>query len=105
MSQAELDIDDLEQYSRSNCLILHGSKFLGTNSPHSSNQEPKQLLESVSKDCEKHVIDTSNSKLNLPTPITSSDIDICHPLRSATNKNPIIIKFVRRTVRNMVFYH
>jgi len=48
MSQAELNIDALEQYSRFNCLILHGSKFLGSNSQHSSNQEPKHFPETVS---------------------------------------------------------
>lgn len=97
VNQNERAIDALEQYSRANCLILHGSQWPV---PSTSND---QQVKNIS--CERHVIETLNSKLDLPTPITSSDIDISHPLPSTKNKNPIIIKFVRRTVRNMVFYH
>ena len=46
-----------------------------------------------------------NTKLDLPTSISDSDIDICHPLPSKTNKKPIIIKFVCRSIRNMVYSH
>ena len=44
----ELKMDKLEQYSRSNCLIFH----------------------------ENHVINGLNSKLNLPTNLQNSDVDI-----------------------------
>ena len=84
-------IDDLEQYSRSNFLILHGCQ----NVPAKATNE---VFESF-------VLNTLNSRLNLPSELTHSDIDISHVLSSAKNKNPIIIKFVRRTVRNMVFNH
>ena len=87
----ERRIDDLEQYSRSNCLILHGCQ----NVPAKATNE---VFESF-------VLNTLNSRLNLPSELTHSDIDISHVLPSAKNKNPIIIKFVRRTVRNMVFNH
>ena len=50
-------------------------------------------------------INALNCRLNLPSELTHSDIDISHVLPSAKNKNPIIIKFDRRTVRNMVFNH
>ena len=86
----ERKLDDLEQYSRSNCLILHGC----TNLP---DKEASNL------DFENFVISTLNSKINLPQPIVNADIDICHVLPSKKSKNPIIIKFVRRTVRNFVF--
>ena len=33
----------------------------------------------------------------------NNDIDICHALPSKKSKKPIIIKFVRRTIRNQVF--
>lgn len=86
----EKKIDDLEQYSRSNCLILHGCTDLP---PKDSNNQAT----------ENFVLDKLNSKLKLDTPLVNSDIDICHTLPSKKNKNPIIIKFVRRTIRNKVF--
>ena len=82
--------DDLEQYSRSNCLILHGCRDL----------PPKDDNNKVTEEC---VICNLNSKLELSPPLTKQDIDICHRLPSKKGKNPVIIKFVRRTVRNEVF--
>ena len=69
-------LDDLEQYGRSNCLILHGN-----NIDHRIS----------SMDVEKYVLNILNTKLDLLTSISDSDIDICHPLPSKTNKKPIII--------------
>ena len=37
--------------------------------------------------------------------VSSSDIDICHTLPSKKGKNPIIIKFERRSMRNTIFHH
>ena len=88
ISDIELTFDNLEQYSRSNCLILHGTEDSGKLKP---------------AEVEKHVIEVINSKLKLPYKITSLDIDICHPLPSQKQKKPIIIKFVRRSVRNAVY--
>ena len=85
-------LDDMEQYGRSNCLILHGCRDL-------------PLKDAENMVVEKHVIDVLNSKLQLNTPLTSLDIDICHFLPSKKGKNPILIKFVRRTVRNEVFHN
>lgn len=107
VNKNERAMDALEQYSRSNCLILHGSQLPAPES-NSDNQQPQQVGRGLPVDtgkCEKHVLKTLNGNLNLPTPISSTDIDICHPLPSNKNKSPIIIKFVRRTVRNMVFFH
>ena len=92
VNQNERNIDALEQYGRSNCLILHGS------------MQPASSVTSEPHAFENHVINISNTNLNLTKPITNADIDICHPLPSAKNKYPIIIKFVRRTVRNAVFF-
>ena len=88
--QNQRHLDDLEQYSRSNCLILHGC----TN-----------LLEKKARnlDFENFIIKTLNSRIKLSQPIANTDIDICHVLPSRKAKNPIIIKFVRRTGRNLVF--
>ena len=88
VSISERRIDDLEQYNCSNCLILHGCQ----NVP----------VKATNEVFESFVQNTLNSRLNLPSELTHSDIDISHVLPSAKKKNPIIIKSVRRTVRNMV---
>ena len=88
MKKQEQDLNDLEQYGRSNCLILHGSNL----DHRISNRET-----------EKYVISTLNSCLDLPFTIGEKDIDICHPLPSKSSKKPVITKFVRRSVRNSVF--
>ena len=84
-------IDDLEQYSRRNCLILHGCKI------------PAQ--ESYSE-FESYVIHKLNSKIEISPAITTHDIDTCHVLpyrNKSSNNTPIIIKFVRRSVRNAIY--
>ena len=90
IQEKEKRMDDLEQYGRSNCLILHGCVDL-----------PKENAGYVT--FENFVLDTLNSRLKFTHPIRNSDIDICHVLPSRKGKNPIIIKFVRRSVRNQVF--
>ena len=83
-------IDDLEQYSRRNCLILHGCKI--------SAQKSYSEFES-------YVIHKLNSKLDISPAITTHDIDTCHvlPSRKKSSNTPIIIKFVRRSVRNAIY--
>ena len=90
VEKQEQYLDDLEQYGRSNCLILHGNNI-------------DHRISSI--DVEKYVLNILNTRLNLPTSISDSDIDICHPLPSKTNKKPIIIKFVCRSIRNMIYSH
>ena len=90
IEEKEKRMDDLEQYGRSNCLILHGCVDL-----------PKENAGYVT--FENFVLDTLNSRLKFAHPIHNSDIDICHVLPSRKGKNRIIIKFVRRSVRNQVF--
>ena len=92
-NEKKIDDLDLEQYSSSNCLILHGCHNAPTG-PDVSNQVFKDF-----------VIGFLNSKLNLPSAVSRSDIDICHTLPSKKGKNPIIIKFVRRSMRNTIFHH
>ena len=83
MEKQEQDLDDLEQYGRSNCLILHGN-----NRDHRiSNRET-----------DKYVISTLNTCLDLPFTIGEKNIDICHPLPSKSSKKTIIIEFVCRSV-------
>ena len=81
-------IDDLEQYGRRNCLILHGC----VNIPQRSSYV----------EFESFVIKKLNSRLNLDYKIKPHDIDICHILPSRKPSSaPIIIKFVRRSVREL----
>ena len=59
--------DDLDQYSRRNCFILHGCKIPAQES----------YLE-----FESYVIHKLNSKLEISPAITTHDIDTCHVLLS-----------------------
>ena len=64
---------------------------------------------------EKYVVNKLNSKLSLGFTINASDIDICHILPKSRDKsknqeekfrpdsNPIIIKFLKRSIRNAIF--
>ena len=87
----ELKLDSLEQYSRSNFVILHGCE---TN-----------LKQMTDRQVETYVLDVSNNHLDLPCEIDEYELDICHPLPSFKKKNPIIFKFVRRSIQKLVFYH
>ena len=85
---AEKSIDDLEQYGRSNCLIIHGAKDVP--------KEGKYL------ECENFVCDLINEKIKRETPLQVHDLDIAHPL-PARKGTPVIIKFLRRTQRNYIY--
>ena len=89
IAKLEFSIDELEQYGRNNCLILHGLH----NFPNAHSNYDEFLLK---------VITTLNLHLNLNLDINC--VDIAHPLPTARNGNtPIIIKFLRRSTRNQVF--
>ena len=83
--------DDLEQYGRSNCLIVHKCEDV-----------PKtgQYMEH-----ENYICDKLNSLLPLDSPLKATDIDIAHPLPSKKNVAgiPVIVKFLRRNQRNEVY--
>ena len=64
VEKQEQYLDDLEQYERSNCLILHGN-----NIDHRIS----------SMDVEKYVLNILNTRLDLSTSISDSDIDILSP--------------------------
>ncbi|XP_078483404.1 LOW QUALITY PROTEIN: uncharacterized protein LOC144743459 [Ciona intestinalis] len=76
-------LDDLEQYGRRNCLIVHGSRRV----PGDRNSFLHYVLNIL-------------NKLHLPYPVTPADIDIAHVLPTKKDRVPIIIKFVRRGQRN-----
>jgi hypothetical protein len=81
-------MDQLEQYSRRNCLLIHG-------------------VEEGQRDENAYVkvIDVLNNRLNLT--VTAEDIDRCHRLGVAgqhnRKKRPIIVKFVSYQTREAVW--
>ena len=90
VKESNKKIDDLEQYGRRNCLILHGVQDF----PNSTTYGEFEL----------YVLHKLNSRLNLEYKISSEDIDTCHVLPSRTSKSkPIIIKFVRRSIKELVY--
>ena len=90
LSAVERRQDDLEQYSRSNCLVIHGCE----NVPKS---KPGKYLE-----IENFVCNTLNKHLQLDSPLQANDLDIAHPLPSKKG-TPVIVKFIHRTQKNEVY--
>ena len=92
LRETQNSLDDLEQYGCRNCLIVHGC----TDQPVGGKYPV----------FESYVTNKLNSELDLEYKIKSTDIDIYHILPSRKGcPPPIIIKFVRRSVRNLVFYN
>ena len=97
MQYLETKLDDLEQYSRSNCLVAHGTGI-------SSSNNYSVFV--------NNVVDKLNTALQMTEKLSPNDVDIAHFLPSAGKKNnkesppkkTIIIKFVRRSIRNDVFF-
>lgn len=78
--------DKLEQYSRKNSLRIIG------------------LPARKDEDTDEAIIQLCNEKLGVS--ITKADIDCSHRLFSKDSaRSPIIVKFCRRTVKNMVFHN
>lgn len=75
-------VNSLEQYSRNNNIEIHG------------------LEESPNEDCKEKVLYLAN-KLNIP--ITKTDIDVAHRIKSSNNRSPkiIIAQFSSRTKRDL----
>ena len=90
LSAVERRQDDLEQYSQSNCLVIHGCE----NVPKS---KPGKYLE-----IENFVCNTLNKHLQFDSPLQANDLDIAHPLPSKKG-TPVIVKFIRRTQKNEVY--
>ena len=92
LRETQNSLDDLEQYGCRNCLIVHGCT-----------DQPVGGKYAV---FESYVTNKLNSELDLEYKIRSTDIDIYYVLPSRKGcPPPIIIKFVRRSVRNLVFYN
>ena len=91
--QLNTNLDDLEQYSRRNCLLLHGIR-----------ESPNEIAENV-------ILETINNKLKLT--LKPDDIDRTHRIGQLKRKpdasntmpkpRPFIIKFVSYRARFLVF--
>ena len=81
----EKKTDDQEQYSRRNCLLIHG------------------LNETKTENTDEIVLDVINNKLNME--MSQVSIDRSHRLRKRKGQKPraIIVKFTRYKDRNHVF--
>lgn len=91
VENCEKEIDELEQYSRRNCLVLHGNKTISQESSESK--------------VYNYVLETLNGKFELDRKVTKYDIDIAHVLKTKSkNGCPIIIKFANRWLRNQIFW-
>ena len=81
------EIDDLEQYSRRNCLLLHG------------------VVETNAECTDDIIIKTCAEELGID--VKQEDLDRSHRLgkvkRNDNKPRPIIVKFARYAVRNKVF--
>ena len=82
MGAIEHQVDCNQQYFRRNCVIVHG------------------LDADPTRSTDERVIKCFKDKLNIT--IDPRDIDRSHPLPS-TKKNPIIVKFARYNIRNLIF--
>ena len=81
----EIEQDRQEQYSRQNCLLLHGIE-----------ENKKENTDSLV---------TENIKKNTGIELSDFDIDRCHRFRKPKpNKlRPIIVKFTRYNIRSKMF--
>ena len=89
ITKLELNYESLEQHGRSNSLRFHNI--------------PTEWINNRSSDA--IIIDIVKNHLNLE--ITENDIDISHPLgpaKEGTRKRNIIVKFVRRSLRNRIYF-
>ena len=90
IEEQERKLDDIEQYGRSNCLIVHRCEEVPNRG---------EYLEH-----EKYACYILNQNLQLNPPLQVSDIDVAHPLPSKNNNScPMIVKFLRRSQRNYVY--
>lgn len=89
MNDVEHSVEKQEQYSRRNCLLIHG------------------INENKKEDTDQIVIDALNDNLNLDVSI--NDLDRTHRIGKPRNvdentkSRPIIVKFARYIIRQKVF--
>ena len=87
LDKAEERIDNHEQYSRRNCLLLHG------------------IEETNNEDTDKLVLDVINKDLNIDMNVSAIERThrIGNPKEKKKKSRPIIVKFVRYYDRKSVF--
>src|SRR3989442_6432865 len=96
VTKTQKDNDNIEQYTRSDNILVHGIPFVDSN---------------AEKHLDKTVLDILNSNITSVN-IQPEDISILHRVArpsasssSATRPQPVVIKFTSRTVRNDVIRH
>ena len=92
-----LEIDNLEQYGRRNCLIFHGVKEQEGGAIRSQIENTDAIVVSIMKE-------------NLGLEITEADLDRSHRLgrkvpnvQSRSKPRPIIVKFLSHNIRSQVY--
>ena len=90
VTKLETAADDLEQYGRRNCLILHGFENRDLPNPQ---QHYDGFLDKI--------VSIINESFDLD--VQRDCIDIAHPLPPSSNGKTPIIKFIRRSDSNFVF--
>ena len=99
--EAELRLSDLEQYTRRNSILIHGLQDIPV-----TNNEFRLI---------RYVTEKLNDMLNMDIKFHESEIDTAHilPRRNKVSNQQdngqappavIIVKYVRRCVRNKIFY-
>ena len=88
----DYDLDQQEQYSRRNCLLIHG---LSTSEVASKTNY---------LGFENYIIELLNKYTK--SEICKYDIDIAHPLPATRNsqKKSVIVNFIRRSVKDFIYY-
>ena len=94
LAKIQKDNDNIEQYTRSDNILIHGIPFIDNN---------------AEKNLDKTVLDVINSNMTSVN-ILPSDISILHrvsrPSSAPSSKpQPVVVKFTRKTVRNDVLHH
>ena len=85
MKHVDSEVEELEQYSRRSCLLIHGIPY-------------------VKEDTDKVVLNFLKKKLDIE--LEDNSIDRSHCLKSITTKNrpkPIIVKFVTHNDKDWVY--
>ena len=85
IKQQERQIEEMEQYSRRNCVVIHGLKH--------------QNEENETEDTDDTAIKFFKNDLNIEVKMT--DIDRSHRLPS--KNKPLIVKFVRHNMKSKIF--
>ena len=100
LAKAEVNIDSLEQYTRRDNLVITGipQTFLAATS--ASLPDARRGIEDTSATID-NVVKLFNDVLHIP--VKTEDISIAHHLKVKKGQPPVVVRFVRRAMRDTVF--